>query len=146
MLPLSKYYKKATLIPFIITLVVGLVLAISHDGSNYKSEWFTDDGFGLTVFLIIAFSLLIVIFSLTIFLNNLAQILNNFFLSLLSWTLLPLGFIGYVFSKIISEWNMFPEEQDRLLNGYVLFVCLLHSVFLIVYFIQFRSNTKSPAI
>lgn len=146
MLSLSKYYKKATLIPFIITLVVGLVLAISHDGSDYKSEWFTDDGFGLTVFLIIAFSLLLVIFSLTIFLNNVAQIFNNFFLSLLSWTLFPLGFIGYVFSKIISEWIMFPGEQNLILNGFTLFVCLLHSLFLIIHFIQFRSNIKSSVV
>jgi len=146
MLPLLKYYKKAALIPFIITFVTGLVLAITHNGKDYKSEWFTDDGFGLTVFFIIAFSLLIVIFSLTIFLNNVAQILNNFFLSLLSWTLLPLGFSGYVFSKTLSEWKMFPEEQNEILNGYILFVCLFHSVFLIIYFIQFRSNTKSPVV
>jgi hypothetical protein len=51
MLSLSKYYKKAALIPFIITLVVGLVLAITHNGKDYKSEWSTDDGFVLTVFL-----------------------------------------------------------------------------------------------
>jgi hypothetical protein len=140
---LSKYYKKAVLIPLIVTLIVGLVLAIFHDGSDYKSEWSTDDGFGLTVFLIIAFSFLIAFFSLTIFLANVDQVFNSFFFSLLSWTLLPLGFIGYVFSKIISEWKMFREEQNLILDGYILFVCLLHSVFLIIQFIQFRNNTKS---
>ena len=140
---LSKYYKKAVLIPFIVTLVAGLVLAMFHDGSDYKSEWFTDDGFGLTVFLIIAFSFVIVIFSLTIFLNTIDQVFKSFFFSLLSWTLLPLSFIAYVLSKIISEWQMLPEEQNVILDGYILFVCLLHGIFLIIYFIQFRRNAKS---
>ena len=43
---LPKHYKKAALIPFIVTLVAGFVLTMFHDGSGYESDLFTEDGWG----------------------------------------------------------------------------------------------------
>ncbi|MEI9912939.1 MAG: hypothetical protein WDO71_26840 [Bacteroidota bacterium] len=59
MASLTKYFKVSAITPFILTIVSGVILSLTHDGSDYKSEWFTDDGFGLTVGLIILLSGLI---------------------------------------------------------------------------------------
>ncbi|HEX2535414.1 MAG TPA: hypothetical protein VHK69_16830, partial [Chitinophagaceae bacterium] len=88
---LSKYFRIATFVPFGLSTIAGIALALTHAGSNYKSEWFTSEGFGETVFLTIVLSGIISFLSLTIFLNSFQPIKNNPLFSGLSWLTLPSG-------------------------------------------------------
>jgi len=90
---LREYYKKATLYPSIVILLVTTVFSII-DNYNYKSEWLTPDA---VIFLIIVttfvYCLIISLLSITIFLNKIPKIKNNIILNFLTWFLLPFGVI-----------------------------------------------------
>ena len=141
---LSKYYKLAALLPLALTSISGIILSISHDGGDYKSEWSTDDGFVLTVFLTILLSLMIALLSLTIFLNSKSSIKENIVLSLISWILLAGALCVFVIYQELlnfsAGWNIDNYEGSRLLDGYILSVAGIHLLGLLITFIHFNSK------
>jgi hypothetical protein len=148
MIPLSKYFRISAVFPWLITVVAGIILAITHDGSNYKSEWFTDDGFVFTVVLTILLSGLITLFSTTIFLNSQKNIRNNAFLSFIAWILLP-G--ALCFFPISEEIENFTRASDGAYEGditdvYIFSTAVLHLVFLIIGYILFRKRLKQGIV
>ena len=141
---LSKYYKKAAVLPFGITTIIGIILALTHDGSNYKSEWSTDDGFVLTVFLTILLSAGTAILSLTIFLNKYSAIRDKILLSLLSWTALPGALCVFVIYEEILNFSGSSTIDgvyygSRLMDGYILTIMSIHLFGIILSYLHFRS-------
>ena len=98
---LGGYYKQAALYPLVIVALLVIPFSIA-DNYDYKSEWMTA---GEVIFLAIAFSILcgLIISALatTIFLNKFKKVRSNRLLALLSWFLLPFGFIAAVATHII---------------------------------------------
>jgi hypothetical protein len=140
---LTKYYKVAALLPFVVNLLLGLVLSATHDGSNYKSESSTSDGFVLTVFLTILLSGFITIISLTIYLNNKLAIKSNTIYSFIVWVGLAGSLCIYViYQEVINFSSQFQVnnvyEGSRLIDGYILFMALLHLFMLLATFLNFK--------
>ena len=140
---LSKYYKKAAVYPLIVSLICGIILSVTHDGSGYKSEWFTDDGFVETVCLTIAVSVIIAAVSSTIFLNSFLIIKSNRFYSFLSWTI-PASLICLfiIYQELENFSNRFPYEGNRILDSYIMLVAVTHLGSLFVTYILFRKSIK----
>jgi len=139
----GKYFKNATIPPATLTFIIGVILIASHDGSSYKSEWFTSDGFTETVLLTFLLSSIIVLLSTTIFLNSLVQIRSMALLSFGTWILLPGLVCGFVIYQEADNFLGSPDidgvyEGNRLLDGYILTVAILHLLFLVISFVRFR--------
>lgn len=138
--------------PLSMTIVIGVILIFTHNGSDYKSEWFIDDGFGLTIGLTILLSLLISLLSLTVLLNRLPTVKRNPLLSFICWTLLP-GIVCFI--VIYEETLNFTGHSDidgsyegnRLIDGYIMSVAALHFVSLLIGYIhyQVRLKNQNPA-
>jgi hypothetical protein len=137
MTSLYKYYKLAALLPLGLTTILGIIFSITHDGSKFKSEWFTDDGFVLTVILTILLSGFISILSLTIFLNNKQVIKTNTFFSFISWVVIPGIVSGYIIYQEFLNFSGHSDiggvyEGNRLLDGYIMSMAIMHLLALIV--------------
>ncbi|MBS1512320.1 MAG: hypothetical protein JST86_15845 [Bacteroidetes bacterium] len=143
MLSLSKYYKRSAILPFGVVFISGIILNLTHDGSRYQSEWFTDDGFVFSVGLTILLSIFISLLSLTLLLNQLASVRKNPILSMVCWMLLPTIVCALVIYEEILNFtgqSDFHEkyEGNRLLDGYILSVGILHfsACFLVGFIIE----------
>jgi hypothetical protein len=149
MTSLYKYYKLAAFLPLGLTTVLGIILSIAHDGSKYKSEWFTDDGFVLTVLLTILLSGFISILSLTIFINKKSAVKTNTFLSFISWVVVPGGVSAFVIYQEFLNFSGYSDidgvyEGNRLLDGYIMSMAIMHLLGLIATFLHyFYSGSKS---
>lgn len=142
MISLYKYYKLAALLPLGLTTVLGIILSITHDGSKYKSEWFTDDGFVLTVFLTILLSGFISILSSTILLNKKPAVNTNPFFSFISWVVLPGILSGYVIYQEFLNFSGHSDidgvyEGNRLLDGYIMSMAIMHLIGLIATYLHY---------
>ena len=142
---MERYIKVSVIVPFMVNVFLGIILSITHDGSSYKSEWFTDDGFILTVFLTIFLSGFISILSLLFLLNRNDCIRNNFFFSFTSWILLPGSVCLFVIYEEILNFSGASDIDgyypgNRMMDGYILFVGVVHLFFLFFSFINFRKN------
>ena len=140
---LSKYFKVSAIIPFAITVTAGLILSLTHDGSSYKSEWLTDDGFVQTVVLTILLSGLISLLSLTLLLNKRPIVRNNLLLSFSTWILLPgIASLFVIYKEILNftgHSNIDGSyEGNRLLDGYIMSMAVLHFLSLFVTYVHFR--------
>ena len=147
MTSLFKYYKIAALLPLGLTTVAGIILSIAHDGSKYRSEWFTDDGFVLTIFLTILLSGLIAILSLTALLHKHSMVKDNSLFSFLSWIVIPGALCAFVVYQEFLNFTGHSEldgtyEGNRLLDGFIMFMAILHLVGLITTYINFQSSDK----
>src|SRR6185312_7686084 len=103
------------------------ILIATHDGSSYKSEWFTNDGFTETILLIFILSGGIILLSTTIFLNRLLSIRNKILPSLIAWTFLPGLLCFYIIYQEIDNFSDGLDihgtyEGNRLLDGYIMMV------------------------
>ena len=137
-----KYYKRGALVPFVIVVIIGLTLALLYNGSSYKSEWFSNDGFIETIVFICFSSLILSAVSSTIFFNRIDWVATNKVFSLVSWALLPFGLISYVLWEEISSWMKYPYESNTTLELFIIFVGLTHAIALAVSYIQFRNSYK----
>jgi len=144
---LNKYYKLGALLPLGCSIIFGLLLAVTHDGSRYKSEWSTDDGFGLTIVLTLLLSAFIAFLSSTIFLNKIAAIKTNLFFSFLSWIVAAGVVCVYViyleaqnFSWPSAKYGAYPGS--RLLDGYVMSMAILHLLGLFATYFHFITTNK----
>lgn len=145
MTTLTKYYRNAAIFPLVFIATIGIVSGIVHDilgiGKDYKSEWFTDDGYWLSVLFAILLSIFICLLSTTIFLNKLDKIKQNVFLCLTTWFLLPMHLIVYILTTHIRYAINYQEKFD-FENLFVLTVTLPHLIGLTVTFCKFWNNLK----
>ncbi len=137
---LIKYYKDAVLIPSLSVIVTYIIFAIFHKifSQVYENEWLTDEAILLTSFwLVILNALLISVLSVTIFLNKYNEIKANFFLSLLSWFVIPMIWILYIlithFYYVKTYSHYFNSESI-----FVFFNTLPYILGLLLAFIKFR--------
>ena len=145
---ISKHFKTATIPPFVFAVILGTILIATHDGSSYKSEWFTNDGFAETVFLTFILSGLITLLSSTIFFNKITKIGKNILTSFISWTLLPGILCFFVIYLEIHNFSGGSDidgyyEGNRLLDGYIMTVAIMHLIFLVASFIRFRRTQST---
>ena len=100
---LLSYYKKSVINPSLFTLFFSIVYSIL-DNFNYKSEWQT---FKSLIIIAIVFSfiysLIMCVLSLTIFLNKFKRLNNNLIWNILTWFLLPFGYIFMVFIQDLNN-------------------------------------------
>jgi hypothetical protein len=91
---LFKYYRKAVVYPSIFIVLFCIIYSIID---NNKIEWQTTK-FAIEMQLIgsLIFSLLMCGLSLTIFLNKFQKLNKNLIWNILTWFLLPLGYITLV--------------------------------------------------
>ena len=140
---LTKYYRNATIFPLVFIATIGIISGIIHEilgiGADYKSEWFTDDGYWLSVLFVTLFSFFICLLSTTIFLNKFDKVKQNIFLCLITWFFLPMLFIGYILTTHIVYVINYQEKFD-FENIFVLVVTLPHLIGLIVTFYNFRKT------
>jgi hypothetical protein len=154
-IPVLKYYKMATLLPFAGTIIGGIAVVMLHDDKELQNTAIGDDNFGQTIFLMVVFSFTISVLSASIFLSRYKPVINNFFIHLLSWMLLPLGCLGvmlynqvnFLMEYLFDGWEHPAGETEM----QVLFVSVLvaHLLAIVISFIKFRKamqvQDKQPA-
>jgi hypothetical protein len=143
-LNLSRYYKIAAVYPVIFSVLCGITLSITHDGSGYKSEWFTNDGFVETVALTIGLSIIIAALSSTIFLNNFSIIKKNGFYSFLSWTI-PASLIclSIIYHELENFMTQSEYEGNRILDIYIMLVAVAHLGSMLGTYVLFQRNLRN---
>ncbi|MFT3910936.1 MAG: hypothetical protein QM737_16070 [Ferruginibacter sp.] len=140
-----KYFKLFAFAPLVLNIIIGIVLNAFHDGSSYKSEWATDDGFGLTILLTVFLSFFIYITSAPFFLSNLTNLDYDRLLKLSCWLILP-GFICLVvIYKELLNFIQGSDDFDRnqLLDGYILFAVVSHLIIMLLGLWVLQSKTKN---
>lgn len=93
---LFSYYRNAVIYPSLFTLFFCIIYSIL-DNYNFKSEWQTARSLiGMAIMCSFLFSLLMYGLSLTIFLNKFKKLNKNLIWNILTWFLLPCGYITMV--------------------------------------------------
>jgi hypothetical protein len=141
---LKKYYTAAAVYPFVFSAVSGIALSIIHDGSGFESEWHTNDGFVETIALIIGLSVILAVFSSTIFLNNFSSIKTNIFYSFLSWMIPTTSICLFIIYQELQNFMIHSEiEENKILDGYIMLVAIVHLGSTIITFILFQRNFRN---
>lgn len=137
------YYVKSAIYPTMFVILSSIAFGI-FDTKNYKSEWLTGNAvmYYLMIFGIF-YCLILCILSLTIYLNRLKVIRNNVVLNLLSWFLLPIGFIFFIVLSQIQSVVKYEESAKDLF--YVIILNVPFLVGLIWSYISFRTQLKKQA-
>lgn len=107
---LKRYYLSATVLPSVLTV---LLLSVNSTNENlgYESEWFTKEGaIAFDIFFAILYCLLFFILDLPILLNKIEPVRKNEIYRLLTWFLLPMGF---VISSLIHEINFNAKYNEE---------------------------------
>ncbi len=136
-LDVRKYYQKFVLIPAGISVLINILLSISHYDSKFKSEWLTIEAvIGLSIVLALVNGIIISILSSTIFLNKRKDFIESSFLRFLSWFFVPLFWIGFLIKLFLhacyqpsdtsgdDPWFFLPFFLPNLIGlilGYFLF-------------------------
>jgi hypothetical protein len=136
--------------PFIGTIVGGILLVMLHDDKELESLG-TEDNYGDTIFFIVLFSLTICVLSATIFLSQFKQATENTIIHALSWMLLPLSCttfmlisqINFLMEYLFDGWEHPPYEREMQLL--FVFVCIGHIVAIVLSFFQYRKSLTAPA-
>ncbi|MBI9038890.1 MAG: hypothetical protein JEY97_12215 [Bacteroidales bacterium] len=88
---LFRYYKKAVIYPSLFLLFFSAIYSIID---NYKSDWQTaKSAIIMSIIASFIYFLLMCVFSSTIFLNRFQKLNKNLFWNILTWFLLPFGYI-----------------------------------------------------
>ncbi|UCH15139.1 MAG: hypothetical protein JSV22_04025 [Bacteroidales bacterium] len=91
---LFRFYRKAVIYPSIFLLFFSTIYSIID---NNKSEWSTaKSAIVMSVITSSIYFLLMCVLSLTIFLNKFQKLNKNLFWNILTWFLLPFGYITIV--------------------------------------------------
>jgi hypothetical protein len=148
---LWKYYRLATILPFVGTVIGGIVVVMLHDDKELQNTAIGEDNFGQTIFLMVVFSFTISVLSLTIFLSKNKSVTGNFLIHLLSWMALPLGCLGvmlysqvqFLMEYLFDGWEH-PQAETQM---QILFVSVLvaHLLANVISFIKFRKALKTNA-
>jgi hypothetical protein len=141
---LSKYYRKAAIYPLLFSVIVGFMLVLTHDGSGYKSEWFTNDGFGETIALAISLSVLIAALSSTLFFNSFHVIKAKSLYSFLCWTIPATLICVYIIYQELDNFLTADStcEGSRIIDGYIMSVALVHLIGMVTTYIFFRKHLR----
>jgi hypothetical protein len=144
---LDKYYRNAALIPSAIVITCHILFLIiyvlSGADKDYKSEWMTADGaLTMTIFIIIINALLVCALSLTIFLNKYESIKSQPVLSMLTWFLLPMIWIGGILNKHV-HYLVYSHDNFGSESIFVFSNTLPYLTALVWTFWKFRINSKS---
>jgi preprotein translocase subunit Sec61beta len=100
---LSKLYKYTTIYPALIAIIGSAILSV-YDNKDYKSEWLSPDAVVLMcVIASVIYSAIVCLFSLGLFLNGVKKVRDHYLWSLLSWFLLPYGFMAIAVIKTVSD-------------------------------------------
>ncbi len=100
---LFNYYKKAVIYPSLFILFFCVIYSILNN-SDYKGDWPTTKSIIImTVASSFFFSLLLNVLSLSIFLNKFKKLHRNLIWNMLTWFLLPLGYIAIVLIHDINN-------------------------------------------
>lgn len=141
---LSKYYQQATLLPFLITIVITSIFIVLENKS-YRSEWFTPEAvIGMGILMTFLYCLMMNVLCLTIFLCKLEGVRNNRLLTFLSWFLLPLSPCIFI---IIHEYRYYLDIGLSSASNDLQYLGLLNGPFiigLIWSFIRYRKALKTP--
>lgn len=93
---LFNYYRKAVIYPSLFTLFFCIIYSIL-DNYNFKSDWQTAKSLiKVAIVFSFIFCLLMCGLSLTIFLNKFKKLGKNLIWNILTWFLLPFGYISMV--------------------------------------------------
>jgi len=96
---LKKTFRIAVLYPSLFT-IVGITIFSIIENYNYTSEWVTKEFvIFLSIIHVLIYSGIFCLLSLPIFLNKFEKIRINVILRILTWFLLPFGFIICVYQK-----------------------------------------------
>jgi small-conductance mechanosensitive channel len=91
---LFNYYKKAVIYPSLFTLFFCFVYT-TLDNLSYKSNWQTTKSLIIVAMISsLIYTLLLYVLSLTIFLNKIKKLSKNIIWNIVTWFLLPLGYIA----------------------------------------------------
>lgn len=141
MIRIIKYYKIALLPSSLIVFAIEIIWAIVEYDPNYKSEWMPP-GFAeiWSIGLVIINALIISILSLTIFFNLIHNIRNSLSLSLITWFIAPMIWIGFFLTKafllVLSDNSINGDRIFLLLNSVPYLIGLIWG------FIKFRQDLK----
>jgi len=134
---LFSYYKKAVVFPSLFLFFFTTIFSIVD---NYKSEWSTvATAIVMSIIASFIYFLLMCGFSLTIFLNKIQKLSKNLFWNILTWFLLPFGYIIMLF--IYDIGNRITYEYG-FGNGfiYLLIMTLPFVIGLFRTFMKYRQN------
>ncbi len=139
---LSRLYKYTTVYPA-ISAIIGTTIVSVYDNKDYKSEWLTPDAVVLMcVIASVIYSAIVCVFSAGLFLNGVQKIRDNFLWSLLSWLLLPYGFMATAVIKTLLEPYTSSSNAGYM---YLLTLNVPFAVSLVWTFILFRRKlTTNP--
>ena len=121
------YFKAGILVPFYTACCLCLLLSPISDFEKVLELTFFSGLTGLC--------------SLTIFLNCYRKVAGNYFYSALSWSLLPVVFIGYVlYNKV--DWIVFkyPKQCNAFISSLYLVIFFIHLIGLVISFQSFRAT------
>jgi hypothetical protein len=137
---LTGYYRRAALKPLAVTAIFGFILSVTHDGSAYKSEYASNDGYVETVVLLALVSASISLLSLTIFLNKSQAIRANNTFSFLTWSALPGALC------LLLVYIGLRDPGHDLLLAFVFLIAISHLVSLITTFRHFRMGISRSMV
>ncbi|HEY4788859.1 MAG TPA: hypothetical protein VIH57_22570 [Bacteroidales bacterium] len=138
---LSNYYKKAVIYPSVFILLFCIIYPIAD---NYKSEWQTiKSAMLISTVASLIYAVLMCGLSLTIFLNKFQKLRRNLVWNILTWFLLP---CGYIITVLISDIHNRMKYDFGFGNGfiYLLIMTLPFVIGLSATFIKFRQKINHP--
>ena len=101
---LTRIYRRSVVYPGIIE--VGFIIAYPPIDRDYKSEWMTSESLSELAFIpALVYWVLICLLALPIFLNRYPRVSSDNILSVLSWFLLPGGFICALLIKVVTKYS-----------------------------------------
>lgn len=134
-----KYYTRAVIYPSLLIqfIVVIYSAAVNY---NYESEWMTAVSVIFeTILVSFFFSLIMCCLSLTIFLNQVEEMSRKLIWNLLTWFLLPYGFIAII---LIHEIEFALRYESGFNNAFI-YALILTVPYLISFgytFMRFRKD------
>jgi len=138
---LFSYYKKAVIYPSIFLFVFSTTYSIVD---NYKSEWVTaKSAIVMSIVISFIYFLLMCGFSLTIFLNKIQKLNKNLLWNILTWLLLP---FGYLIIVLIYDIQNRVKYEFGFGNGfiYLLIMTLPFVIGLCWTFMKYRQKITTP--
>lgn len=139
---ISGYFILTWLIIMIVSFFVSRLLLINHlELQDDTDVSWLDILSGLAFVFALKFVFFLILSSVTIFLNLFKKIRNNWFLSMLTYVLIPIGtFLSIVFGNVFEK----PVNYEDLKLGFNFSVCLVlpHLMVSLLCFLHFRRLMK----
>ncbi|MGC4103173.1 hypothetical protein [Ferruginibacter sp.] len=135
---LVKYYAWAAVYPSAIVMIATVIFTVIEN-SGYKSEWLTEDSINSVILMTtFVYCIIISLLCTTIFLCGSVYVKNNPLLSFLSWFLLPVGFICFIF---FHEINAATEKEELI---YIVILNIPFILGLMLSYYHFRKAHLRP--